>query len=432
MSIKVDNLEQKNMVKLTIEREAKELETAINKVYQRQKNRIAVPGFRKGKAPLAMIEKMYGSEVFFEDAANEIIQSAYAEEVKDSDLEIVSRPEIEVVQIEKGKPFIFTAVVAVKPSVELGDYKKIQVKKADTTVSDEELEKEIDVDRNKNARTITVSEGVAENGDETVIDFDGYVDGRQFDGGKSENYPLKLGSHSFIEGFEDQIVGHKVGDSFDVNVTFPNEYHATALAGKPAVFKVVLKEIKRRELPELDDEFVQDVSEYNTVDEYKEALKKRISERKASLAENQKEEEAITKAIANAKMEIPEAMIETESLQMAQDFANRLRSQGLSPEQYFKFTGMTREAYIDSLKPQALKRIQSRLLLEAVADAENIVATEEDFEKEIESMSRLYNMEKEELIKGIGEEEKKAMLRDLAVRKAADLIRDEAVESTED
>ena len=424
MSAKIENLEQKNMVKLTIEREAKELEEAINKVYHKQKNRIAVPGFRKGKAPLAMIEKMYGAEVFFEDAANEIIGAAYEEAVKESDLEIVSQPEIEVTQIEKGQPFIFTATVAVKPEVELGEYKGVSVPKADTSVSDEELNNEIDQDRNKNARTIKV-----ENGDETVIDFDGYVDGKQFDGGKSENYPLTLGSHAFIEGFEEQIVGHKAGEEFDVNVTFPEEYHAKALAGKPATFKVVLKEIKRKELPELDDEFVQDISEYDTVDQYKEALKKRIAERKENTAKSAKEEAVIDKVIEAAKMDIPEAMIESQTRQMAQDFANRIRQQGLSPEQYFQFTGMTPDAFMENLRPQALKRIQSRLVLEAIVKAEKIEASEEDFNKELEEMSKSYNMEIEKLREAIGEEEKKSMMADLAVSKAVDFIRDAALEA---
>ena len=429
MSAKIENLEQKNMVKLTIEREAKELEEAINKVYHKQKNRIAVPGFRKGKAPLAMIEKMYGAEVFFEDAANEIIGVAYEEAVKDSDLEIVSQPEIEVTQIGKGKPFIFTATVAVKPEVELGEYKGVSVPKADTSVSEEELNNEIDQDRNKNARTIKVEDGAAENGDETVIDFDGYVDGKQFDGGKSENYPLTLGSHAFIEGFEEQIVGHKAGDEFDVNVTFPEEYHAKALAGKPATFKVVLKEIKRKELPELDDEFVQDISEYDTVDQYKEALKKRIAERKENTAKSAKEEAVIDKVIEAAKMDIPEAMIESQTRQMAQDFANRIRQQGLSPEQYFQFTGMTPDAFMENLRPQALKRIQSRLVLEAIVKAEKIEASEEDFNKELEEMSKSYNMEIEKLREAIGEEEKKSMMADLAVSKAVDFIRDAALEA---
>ena len=429
MSAKIENLEQKNMVKLTIEREAKELEEAINKVYHKQKNRIAVPGFRKGKAPLAMIEKMYGAEVFFEDAANEIIGVAYEEAVKESDLEIVSQPEIEVTQIEKGKPFIFTATVAVKPEVELGEYKGVSVPKADTSVSEEELNNEIDQDRNKNARTIKVEDGAAENGDETVIDFDGYVDGKQFDGGKSENYPLTLGSHAFIEGFEDEIVGHKAGEEFDVNVTFPEEYHAKALAGKPATFKVVLKEIKRKELPELDDEFVQDISEYDTVDQYKEALKKRIAERKENTAKSAKEEAVIDKVIEAAKMDIPEAMIESQTRQMAQDFANRIRQQGLSPEQDFQFTGMTPDAFMENLRPQALKRIQSRLVLEAIVKAEKIEASEEDFNKELEEMSKSYNMEIEKLREAIGEEEKKSMMADLAVSKAVDFIRDAALEA---
>ena len=431
MSVKIENLEQKNMVKLTIEREAKELDAAINKVYHKQKNRIAVPGFRKGKAPLAMIEKMYGAEVFFEDAANEIIGVAYEEAAKESNLEIVSQPEIEVTQIEKGKPFIFTATVAIKPEVELGDYKGVAVPKTDTAVSEEELNNEIDQDRNKNARTIKVEDGEAVNGDETVIDFDGYVNGEQFDGGKSENYPLTLGSHAFIEGFEDQIVGHKAGDEFDVNVTFPEEYHAKSLAGKPATFKVVLKEIKRKELPELDDDFVQDVSEYNTVDEYKEALTKRVADRKASTAKNAKEEAAIDKVIEAAKMDIPEAMVESQTRQMAQDFANRIRGQGLSPEQYFQFTGMTPDTFMENLRPQALKRIQSRLVLEAVVKAENIEATEDDFNKELEEMSKAYNMELDKLKESIGEEEKKSMMVDIAVSKAVDFIRDSAVETEE-
>nr|WP_315102260.1 trigger factor [uncultured Catonella sp.] len=431
MSVKIENLEQKNMVKLTIEREAKELDAAIDKVYHKQKNRIAVPGFRKGKAPLAMIEKMYGAEVFFEDAANEIIGVAYEEAAKESNLEIVSQPEIEVTQIEKGKPFIFTATVAIKPEVELGDYKGVAVPKTDTAVSEEELNNEIDQDRNKNARTIKVEDGEAVNGDETVIDFDGYVNGEQFDGGKSENYPLTLGSHAFIEGFEDQIVGHKAGDEFDVNVTFPEEYHAKSLAGKPATFKVVLKEIKRKELPELDDDFVQDVSEYNTVDEYKEALTKRVAERKASTAKNAKEEAAIDKVIEAAKMDIPEAMVESQTRQMAQDFANRIRGQGLSPEQYFQFTGMTPDTFMENLRPQALKRIQSRLVLEAVVNAENIEATEDDFNKELEEMSKAYNMELDKLKESIGEEEKKSMMVDIAVSKAVDFIRDSAVETEE-
>ena len=429
MSVKVENLEQKNMVKLTIEREAKELEAAITKVYHKQKNRIAVPGFRKGKAPLAMIEKMYGTEVFYEDAANEIIPTAYEEAVKESGLEIVSQPEIDVTQVEKGKNFIFTATAAVKPEIKLGNYKGVEVSKTDISVSDDELNAEMDIDRNKNARIITVEDASAENGDDTVIDFDGYVDGKQFDGGKSENYKLTLGSKAFINGFEDQIVGHKAGDEFDVNVTFPEEYHAANLAGKPAVFKVVLKEVKRKELPELNDEFVQDISDFDTVDEYKEETKKRISGRKKDTAKNKKEEEAVDKIIEGSEMDIPEAMVQTQTRQMAQDFANRIRSQGLTPEQYFQFTGMTPDTFMENLKPQALKRIQSRLVLEAVAKAENITASEEDFNKEIEEMAKNYGMTAEQIKSSMSEEEKKSMYEDLAVAKAIDFVTENAVET---
>lgn len=431
MSVKVDNLEQKNMVKLTIERDAKELEDAIKKVYQKQKNRIAVPGFRKGKAPLAMIEKFYGSEIFFEDAANEIIPMAYEEAAKESGLEIVSEPEIDVEQIEKGKNFIFTATVATKPEVELGLYKGVEVTKVDVSVTEEEIQAEIDVDRNKNARIVTVEDGVAVDGDETVIDFDGYVDGEQFEGGKAEDYKLVLGSKSFIAGFEDQIIGHKAGDAFDVNVSFPEQYHATHLAGKPAVFKVVLKEIKHKELPELTDDFVQDLGDYETVSDYKEAIKTRLTARKEETAKNKKEEEAIEKIIADAKMDIPEAMIKSQTNQMAREFADRIRSQGLTPEQYFQFTGMSPDMFMENLKPQALKRIQSRLVLEAIVKAENIVASEEDFEKEIEEMAKAYSMEADKIKESIGEAEKKNMMMDLAVAKAVDFIDEHFVEVEE-
>lgn len=433
MSVKVEQLEQKNMVKLVIERDAKELDEAIKKVYQKQKSRIAIPGFRKGKAPLMMIEKYYGTEVFFEDAANEIIPFAYEEAVKESGLEIVSEPEVDLVQIEKGKNFIFSAVVATKPEVELGVYKGVEVTKVEVSVTDDEIQAEADIDRNKNARIITV-EDAAIDGDETVIDFDGYVDGEQFDGGKAEDYKLVLGSKSFIAGFEDQIIGHKVGDAFDVNVTFPEQYHAEHLAGKPAVFKVVLKEVKRKELPELNDDFVQDVSEYENVSEYKEAIRNRLTARKEETAKNKKEEEAIEKIIADAKMDIPEAMVKSQTNQMAREFADRIRSQGLSPEQYFQFTGMSPEMFMENLKPQALKRIQSRLVLEAIAKAENIVASEEDFEKEIAEMAKTYNMDVEKIKESIGEAEKKNMMADIAVSKAVDFVDDNfvEVEETED
>lgn len=428
MSVQVENLEQKNMVKLTIERKAEELDAAINTVYKQQRNKIAIPGFRKGKAPLPMIERMYGASVFFEDAANEIVGKAYEEAVEESKLDIVSQPEIEVTQIEKGKPFIFTATVAVRPEVKLGEYKGITVKKADTSVSDEELTKEIDVDRNKNARVISV-EDEAKDGDETVIDYDGYLDGKQFDGGKSEDYPLTIGSHTFIEGFEEQLIGHKKGDKFDINVTFPTEYHAAELAGKPAIFKVAIKEIKRKELPELDDDFVQDISEYDTVADYKKALKKRISERKELANKSAKEDEALDKVIELAEIDVPDAMLETETRQMAQEFANNLRRQGLSPEQYFKYTGMDSNTFMDNLKPQALKRIKSTLVLDAIAKAEKLEATEDDINNEIEEMSKLYNIELDKLKESIGDAEKENISGDILRKKALDMVRDSAVET---
>lgn len=421
MSVKVEQLEQKNMVKLVIERDAKELEDAIKKVYQKSKSKIALPGFRKGKAPLAMIEKYYGPEVFFEDAANEIMPYAYEEAVKESGLEIVSEPEVDVEQIEKGKSFIFTATVAVKPEVELGKYKGVEVTKVDLSVTDEEIEAEADIDRNKNSRLVTV-ETEAVDGDEVVIDFDGYVDGEQFEGGKSEDYKLVLGSKSFIPGFEEQIVGHKAGEEFDVNVTFPEQYHAEHLAGKPSVFKIILKEVKHKELPELNDDFVQDISEFETVAEYKAALKERVEKRKADAAKTQQEDEAIDKIIEDAKMEIPEAMVKSQTNQMAREFADRMRSQGLSLEQYFQFTGMTPDAFLQNLKPQALKRIQSRLVLEEIVKAENISATEEEFEKEVAEMAKVYNMEADKIKESIGEAEKKTMMMDLAVSKAVDFV----------
>lgn len=430
MSVQVENLEQKNMVKLTIEREAKELDAAINTVYKRQRSKIAIPGFRKGKAPLPMIERMYGAEVFFEDAANEIINETYPDAVKESKLDIVSQPEIEVTQIERGKTFIYTATVAIKPAVKLGEYKGVNVKKADTSVSNSELDKEIEVDRNKNARIITVDDAVKE-GDDAIIDYEGYVGDKKFDGGTDENYTLTIGSHTFIEGFEDQIIGHKKGDKFDVNVTFPSEYHAADLAGKPAVFKVVVKEVKRKELPELNDDFVQDISEYDTVAEYKKALKKRIAERKELAHKSEKENEVLDKIIESAEMDIPDAMVDTEVRQMAQDFANNLRRQGLSPDQYFKYTGMNPDTFMSNLKPQALKRIQTTLVLESIAAAEKLEAMEEDINSEIEEMAKNYSIELDKLKESIGEEEKKNIAGDIARKKALDFVRDSAVETKE-
>lgn len=427
MSVQVENLER-NMAKLTIEISAEEFEAAMKKAYNKNKNRINIPGFRKGKAPQAMIEKMYGAGIFYEDAANSIIPEAYEKAAEESGLDIVSQPEIDVTQIEKGKSFIFTAEVAVKPEVTLGEYKGIEVEKMDVSVSDEELLAELDRVREQNSRTIAVEDRAAENGDMTVIDFEGFVDGVAFEGGKDEDYPLTLGSHSFIDTFEEQLVGKNIGEEVEVNVTFPEDYQAKELAGKPAMFKVTIKEIKVKELPELDDDFAQDVSEFDSLDEYKEDVRKTLSQRKEAQAKNAKEEAVVEKIIENATMDIPEPMINGQVRQMADEFAQRIQSQGLTVEQYFQFTGMDRNKLIETLKPQALKRIQSRLVLEAVAKAENIVASEEDIEKEIVDMASMYQMEVEKLKTLIGDAEREQIAEDMAVQKAVEFVTNAAVE----
>jgi len=427
MSCKVENLE-KNMAKLTIEVSAEEFEKACEKAYQKNKNKINVQGFRKGKAPRNVIEKMYGAAVFYEDAANELIPDAYAEAAKESGLDIVSRPEIDVVQIEKGKEFIFTAEVAVKPDVELGQYKGVEVEKASVEVTDAEVEAELKRVREQNARMITVDDRAVADGDLANIDYEGFCDGVPFQGGKDTGYDLAIGSHSFIDTFEEQLIGKNIGDEVEVNVTFPTEYHAAELAGKPAVFKVKVNGIKVKELPELDDDFAQDVSEFDTLDEYKNDLKATLLERKEKDAKAIKEEQVVEKIIEGAKMEIPEPMIQNTVAQMAEDFAQRIQAQGLSIEQYFQFTGMNANTFMENMKPQALKRIQSRLVLEAVVKAEGITASEEDVNKEIENMAAMYQMEVDKLMGLIGEEEKKAMAEDVAVQKALELVVNAAVE----
>ena len=427
MSVQVEKLE-KSMAKLTIEVSAEEFNAAIDKAYKKNRNRIAMPGFRKGKAPRAMIEKMYGAGIFYEDAANIIIPDAYENAAKESELEIVSQPEIAVEQIEKDKEFIFTATVATKPEVTLGDYKGIEVEKKTAEVTDEELTAEIDRVRESNSRMITVDDRATQDGDTVVIDFDGYVDGEQFQGGKAENYTLVLGSHSFIDNFEDQLVGKNIGDEVEVNVTFPEKYQAEELQGKPAVFKVKINEIKVKELPELDDDFAQDVSDFDTLDEYKNDLKSKLLENKEAALKRDKEETVIGKIIDNAQMEIPEPMVDMQTRQMAQEFAQRIQSQGLSLEQYMQFTRMTQQKMLDELKPQALKRIQSRLVLEAVVAAENIEISDEDVNKEIEEMAAMYQMEADKFKELVGDNEKKQISLDLAVQKAVDLVVDSAVE----
>ena len=427
MSVQVENLE-KNMAKLTIEVPAEELEKAIEAAYQKQKSKISVPGFRKGKAPRKVIEKMYGAGIFFEDAANTLIQENYGPAVEESKVDVVSRPTIDVTQIEAGKPFIFTAEVAVRPEVTLGKYLGVQVTKIDTTVTDEEVEAALEKEREKNSRTVTVTDRPVANGDTAVIDFEGFVDGVAFEGGKGENHPLEIGSHSFIDTFEDQLIGHNTGDDVDVNVTFPEQYQAAELAGKPALFKVKIHEIKTKELPELNDEFAQDVSEFDTLDAYKEDLKKHLEVEKENDAKRTKEDEAIKKIIEKSSMDIPEAMIEFQVRQMADDFARRIQQQGLTVEQYFQFTGMTAEKMMEEMRPQAEKSIKTRLVLEAIVKAENIEVSDERVEEELTKMAEAYQMEVEKLKEFMGENEKKQIKEDLAVQEAITLLVNESVE----
>ncbi len=427
MSFQVEDLGT-NMVKLTIEATAEDFEKALDKVYHKNKGKINVQGFRKGKAPRSIIEKMYGAGVFYEDAANEIIPEAYEQAAKESGLEIVARPSIEVVQIEKGKNFIFTAEVAVKPTVVLGQYKGIEVEKADLSVSDEELNAELDKAREQNSRTVTVEDRAIAMGDIATIDYEGFMDGVAFEGGKGTDHELEIGSHSFIDTFEDQLVGKNIGEECEINVTFPQEYHAPELAGKPAVFKVTVKGIKVKELPELDDDFAQDVSECDTLDAYKESIKKEIYDRKAAAAKSAKEDAAIEKIVENAQMDIPQPMVETQKRQMADEFVQRLQMQGLNIQQYLQFTGMTPEKFLETLEPQALKRIQSRLVLEEIVKAENLSVSNEEIENEMKRMSEIYNRDLDQIKEMLGEEEKNLLAMDLKVQKAIDFVAEQAVE----
>ena len=428
MSFKIEDLEAKNMKKLVITVSAEEFDAALDKAFQKNKNKLNIPGVRKGHAPKAMVEKLYGPGVFYEDAANIIIPDAYEAAAKDCGLEIVSRPEIDVEQIEKGKEFIFTAEFAVKPEVELGKYKGIEVEKADLTVTEDEINADLETARNQNSRTITVEDRAVENGDIATIDYEGFVDGVAFEGGKGENHPLEIGSHSFIDGFEDQIIGKNINDEFDVNVTFPTEYHAKELAGKPAVFKVKVNGIKRKELPELNDDFASEVSEFDTLEEYKADVKKKIAERKEKAAQAAKSDAVIEKIIEDAKMDIPAAMVEQQKRQMIEDFAQRLQMQGLSLEQYMQFTGMTPAQFMETMTPQAEKNIKSRLVLEAVAKAEKIEVSDEELDKEFENMAAQYQMDVAKVKEILGASEQDSIKMDLAVRKAADLVAEAAVE----
>ena len=420
MSVQVEKLE-KNMVKLTIEVPAEEVEKALNAAYQKQKNSISVPGFRKGKVPRAMIEKMYGVEVFYEEAANNLMQNSYAAAVEESGVDVVSRPTVDVVQIEKGKAFIYTAEVAVKPEVKLGKYKGVNVTKANVKVTAAEVKDALEAERNKNARTVSVTRA-AKLGDTVMIDYEGSVDGVPFDGGKAENSPLELGSHSFIDTFEDQLVGHKAGEEVDVNVTFPEQYHAADLAGKPALFKVKINDVTTKELPKLDDEFASDVSEFETLAEYKEDLKKQLEEKKAVEAKREQEDEAIAAIVEASEMEIPEAMIQTQCEDMVNEFAQRIAQSGLTMEQYMQFSGQTVQGLMDQVRPEAETRIKTSLVLEAIVKAEGIEATDEDVDAEIEKMAAMYGMDAAQLKGYMGENEKASMKNQIAITKAVEYI----------
>lgn len=427
MSLQVEKLEG-NMAKLTIEASAEDFEKAVEKAYQRSKSKVSVPGFRKGKVPRKIIEQMYGKEIFYEDAANIAIPSAYAAAVDECTEEIVSQPTIEIVQLEAGKPFIFTAKVALKPDVILGKYKEVAVDKIDISVTEEEVDTAIDKERERNARTISVEDRAVQDGDMIVLDYEGFVDGETFEGGKDENYPLTIGSNTFIPGFEEQLIGAEIDKKVDVNVTFPEDYHAAELAGKPALFQCTVREIKEKELPDLDDEFASEVSEFDTLAEYREDVKKNLTLKKEEEAKNEREGLVVDAIITDAQMDIPEAMLTTQQRQMVDDFAQRIRMQGITIDQYFQFTGLTKEALLEQMKPQAEQQIKSRLVLEAVAKAENLEPSEEEYTDEIKKMAETYQMTEEKMTEMIGAFEEKAIKEDLRVKKALNFVVENAVE----
>lgn len=419
MSVQVEKLE-KNMAKLTIEVPAEEVEKALQNAFLKNKNRISVPGFRKGKVPRQMIEKMYGPEIFYEDAVNEMIPDAYEKAADECGEDIVSSPVIDVTQIEKGKPFIFTAEVALKPDVKLGKYKGVEIDRVETAVTDEDVDAEINRERERNARNIEVTDRPVKDGDMTVLDFEGFVDGVAFEGGKGENYSLTIGSGAFIPGFEEQLIGAEIDKETEVKVTFPEDYQAEDLKGKDAVFKCTVKEIKEKELPELDDEFAGEISEFETLEEYKADVRAKLTETKEKEAKNLREEAVVEAIIKDADMEIPDAMIETQQKQMVDEFMQGITMQGLTPEQYYQFTGASRERLIAQVKPQAEKRIRARLVLEAIAKAENITASEEDYEDELKVMAEAYQMEVDKVREMLPEKNAAQIKEDIAVRKAAE------------
>ena len=425
MSLQVEKLE-KNMAKLTIEVPALEFDAAIKNAYNKNKNKFSIPGFRKGKAPLAMLEKMYGAGIFYEDAANEVIDASYPKAAEESKEEIVSTPEIKVTQIEKGKAFIYEATVALKPEVTLGEYKGVEVKKAEAVVTDEDVENELTAARKKNGRLIDVEDGAIEDGDNTIIDFTGYIDDKTFDGGAGTDYPLVIGSHSFIEGFEDQLIGKKKGETCDVNVTFPAEYHADELAGKPAKFVVTIKEVKRNELPELNDEFASEVSDFDTLDEYKADIRKKLQEKKEQDAKVENENNVIEKVVENAQMDLPQPMVDTQAREMVENYARRLQSQGLNINDYMKYTGMTPEKLMEQMRPEAEKRIKTRLVLEKVVEVENVEVSDEKLDEQINEIAASYKLEGAKLKEMMGEREKEQIREDLKVQAAIDLLVEQA------
>ena len=416
------------MAKITIEVSAEDFEAAMQKSYNKNKKRIAIPGFRKGKAPRKMIEKLYGPEIFYEDAADFAMPDAYKEAYDSCGLDIVSRPDVDIEDIGVGKPFVFTATVAVKPEVQLGEYKGLEVAKQEVKVLAADVNAEIDRVREQNARIITVEDRAVQQDDIAVIDYEGFVDGKPFDGGAGKEFSLTIGSHTFIDTFEEQLIGKNVGDHVEVNVTFPNEYHAEELKGKPALFQVDIKEIKTKELPELDDEFASEVSEFDTLKEYKASVKKMLTDRKKAQIRSERENEVVEKAVENATVELPAPMVDEQVSRMVNEFASRLQHQGLSIEQYMQMTGMQPQMLMDQMRPEAEKQIKTRLVLEKVAETEQIKASDEEMDKEIERMAELYRMDAEKLKEGIQDEEKEQVAKDVEVQKAVVLLVDKAVE----
>lgn len=427
MSVQVENLE-KNMAKLIVTVSADKFEKAIQEAYNKQKSRIHVPGFRKGKVPRAMIEKVYGPEVFYEDAASALINDEYPAAMDESGLEIVSRPDIEVTQIEKGQDFIFEAEVAVRPEVTLGKYKGVTVTKAEVTVTDEEVDAEIENTRNMQARTVEVKDRAIAEGDTAVIDFEGFVDGAAFEGGKGENHSLEIGSHSFIDNFEEQLIGKNAGEEVEVHVTFPEQYHAEELAGKPAVFQVKIHSVKTKEIPELNDEFVSMVSEFETLGEYRADVRAKLLKRREDAAKAAKEDEAVRKIIEDSKMDIPDPMIDMQCENMIQEFESRISRQGLTLDQYIQFSGSSIDKMKEQMRPEALQRIQSSLVLEQIAKEENVQVTEEEVDAQIDKLAGSYGMPGEKMKEFLSDEDKESLERNQAIEKAIEIVMEHAVE----